>query len=52
MSEPQGPLVSIITVVYNGEKTLSQTIESIQQQTYKNIEYLIIDGASTDNTPT
>lgn len=44
------PLVSIITVVYNGEKTIKKTIQSILNQSYKNIEYIIIDGGSTDKT--
>lgn len=44
------PLVSIITVVYNGEKYLQQTITSVYNQTYQNIEYIIIDGGSSDNT--
>ncbi len=44
------PTVSIITVVYNGEKTLLRTIQSITNQTYQNIEYIIIDGFSNDST--
>ena len=43
-------LVSIITVAYNSEKTISRTIESVLNQTYQEIEYIIIDGASTDET--
>jgi glycosyltransferase involved in cell wall biosynthesis len=42
--------ISIITVVYNGEKHLEQTIQSVINQTYTNIEYIIIDGGSTDGT--
>ncbi|EFM9915047.1 glycosyltransferase, partial [Escherichia coli] len=42
--------VSIITVTYNSEKTLRNTLESIELQTYNDIEYIIIDGGSTDNT--
>jgi glycosyltransferase involved in cell wall biosynthesis len=44
------PLVSIITVVFNGEKYLEKTIHSIIKQTYNNIEYIIIDGGSSDGT--
>ena len=44
------PLVSIITVVLNGEKHIEQTINSVLSQSYPNIEYLIIDGSSTDST--
>lgn len=42
--------VSIITATYNSAATLEDTIKSVLQQTYSNIEYIIIDGASKDNT--
>ncbi len=45
-----GPLVSVTTVTYNSEKTLARTIESVLNQTYSRIEYLIIDGLSDDRT--
>lgn len=44
------PLISIITVVFNGEKFLEETIQSVINQTYDNVEYIIIDGGSTDGT--
>ena len=43
-------LVSIVTVCYNSENTVRATIESVLAQTYDKIEYLIIDGASSDGT--
>lgn len=43
-------LISILTVVYNNSKGLERTIQSVSNQTYSNIEYVIIDGASTDGT--
>jgi glycosyltransferase involved in cell wall biosynthesis len=42
--------ISIITVVYNGVRTLADCIESVLGQTYPDLEYLIIDGGSTDGT--
>lgn len=45
------PLVSVITVTRNDSANLLATLESVQQQTYENIQHVIIDGASTDDTP-
>lgn len=50
LSTVDSPLVSIVTVVRNGEDCLEKTILSILKQTYKNVEYIIIDGNSSDNT--
>ena len=44
------PKISIITVVFNGVETLETTIKSVINQSYKNIEYIIIDGNSKDGT--
>ena len=42
--------VTILTVSFNAENTIARTIESVMNQTYRNIEYIVIDGASHDHT--
>ena len=42
--------ISIITITFNSAKTLQRTFASVQSQTYKNIEHVIVDGASSDGT--
>ena len=44
------PKISVITVVFNGEDHIGRTIASVVDQTYDQVEYIIIDGKSTDNT--
>jgi glycosyltransferase involved in cell wall biosynthesis len=44
------PIISIITIVYNGVDVLNKTIDSIASQTYPHVEYIVVDGASTDGT--
>lgn len=42
--------ISVITVVFNGEKTVQETIQSVLVQDYEEVEYIVVDGGSTDGT--
>ena len=50
MSKCKSPLISVVTVVYNGSAQLRSTIESVLQQKMSEIEHIVIDGGSTDGT--
>ncbi len=49
-SLPDKPLITVITVVFNGASTIEDAIQSVISQTYDNVEYIVIDGGSTDGT--
>lgn len=49
-STPHTPKFSIITITYNAEKVLEDTIQSVVAQSYRQVEYILVDGASKDGT--
>jgi len=42
--------VTVVTAVWNGRATLAQTLESVRQQSWPDVEHVVVDGGSTDGT--
>lgn len=49
-SHPNVPIVTVITVVFNGSETIEHTIRSVREQNCEAVEYIVVDGGSTDGT--
>jgi glycosyltransferase involved in cell wall biosynthesis len=49
-TSPDFPTISILTVVFNGREEIARTISSVLEQTYTHLEFIVIDGGSTDGT--
>ncbi|MEM2146212.1 MAG: glycosyltransferase family 2 protein [Candidatus Jordarchaeaceae archaeon] len=49
-SNPKKPLITIVTVTYNAKEFLERSIRSVLEQSYDNVEYIVVDGGSTDGT--
>jgi glycosyltransferase involved in cell wall biosynthesis len=49
-ADPRAPRISLITVCWNAERTIADTLRSIDTQTYRDFEHIIIDGGSSDST--
>lgn len=49
-ADPRTPRISLITVCWNAERTIADTLRSIDTQTYRDFEHIIIDGGSSDST--
>ncbi len=50
LSSPDRPLLTVITPVFNGDKGLESTIRSVLEQSHGNVEFVVVDGGSTDGT--
>ena len=48
--QKSNPVISVVTVTFNALPLLKKTMQSVESQNYENIEYLIVDGASSDGT--
>ena len=50
MKDGSAPLISVITVTYNAQDVIGKTLKSLEQQSFKDFEHIVVDGASSDKT--